>query len=220
MIRISKRLTAIAELVEDNLSIIDIGCDHGLLDIYLTKKYNNIKIIANDINENALKNAKDNISKYKIKNIETRLGNGLDVVSKDEIDTIIISGLGAHTIVGVLNNNIEKLENVNSMIIQSNNNLDFLREKITKLGFYIENEKLVEEKDIIYTIIKFKKGKIKYNQKQLLLGPILLEEKNKLFMKKCKLEKEKLELILKNVPKNKRFYRYKVSKKIRIYNSI
>ena len=62
MIRISKRLTAIAELVEDNLSIIDIGCDHGLLDIYLTKKYNNIKIIANDINENALKNAKDNIS--------------------------------------------------------------------------------------------------------------------------------------------------------------
>ena len=103
-------------------------------------------------------------------------------------------------------------------VVHLNNMLVVIRSP--ELGFYIENEKLVEEKDIIYTIIKFKKGKIKYNQKQLLLGPILLEEKNKLFVKKCKLEKEKLELILKNVPKNKRFYRYKVSKKIRIYNSI
>lgn len=220
MIKISKRLTTIAELVEDNLNIVDIGCDHGLLDIYLTKKYKNVKIIANDINESALKNAKDNISKYKAKNIETRLGNGLDVVNKNEIDTIIISGLGAHTIVGVLSNNLEKLENVNNMIIQSNNNLDFLREKVIKLGFCIENEKLVEEKGIIYTIIKFKKGKIKYNKKQLLLGPILLEEKNKLFIKKCRLDKEKLELILKNVPKNNRIYRYKLKRKIKIYNSI
>ena len=40
MIKISKRLASIASYVEDDASLIDIGCDHGLLDIYLyqTKK--------------------------------------------------------------------------------------------------------------------------------------------------------------------------------------
>lgn len=220
MIKLSKRLDEIAKLVSDNTKIIDIGCDHGLLDIYLIQKLNNIKIIASDVNENALKNAKENIKKYKVKNIETRLGNGLDVVSKDEINTIIISGMGAHSIVSILYNNVEKLEKVDNIIIQSNNNHDFLREKITKLNYYIKEEILIEEKNIIYTIIKFSKGNKKYNKKQLLLGPILSQEKSEIFLKKCKIESEKLKLTLKMVPKNKRLYRYKLKKKIKIYETI
>ena len=35
MIKISKRLEAISGLVPNNSKVIDIGCDHGLLDIYL-----------------------------------------------------------------------------------------------------------------------------------------------------------------------------------------
>ena len=35
MIKISKRLEAISSLVPVNSNIIDIGCDHALLDIYL-----------------------------------------------------------------------------------------------------------------------------------------------------------------------------------------
>lgn len=220
MIKLSKRLDEIAKLVSDNTKIIDIGCDHGLLDIYLIQKLNNIKIIASDVNENALKSAKENIKKYKVKNIETRLGNGLDVVSKDEINTIIISGMGAHSIVSILYNNVEKLEKVDNIIIQSNNNHDFLREKITKLNYYIKEEILIEEKNIIYTIIKFSKGNKKYNKKQLLLGPILSQEKSEIFLKKCKIESEKLKLTLKMVPKNKRLYRYKLKKKIKIYETI
>ena len=35
MIKISKRLEAISSLVPINSNVIDIGCDHALLDIYL-----------------------------------------------------------------------------------------------------------------------------------------------------------------------------------------
>ena len=35
MIKISERLKSISEFIEDNTNILDIGCDHGLLDIYL-----------------------------------------------------------------------------------------------------------------------------------------------------------------------------------------
>ena len=54
MIKLSSRLKAIAELVPDRSNIVDIGCDHGLLDIYLTQSKKNITIIASDINQNAL----------------------------------------------------------------------------------------------------------------------------------------------------------------------
>ena len=108
MINISKRLEAISNLVPNNSRIIDIGCDHGLLDIYLYQHNISKKIICTDINQNALNNAILNIKKNKLeKHIETRLGNGLEVLNdEDDIDTIIISGMGSHTIVGILKNNI------------------------------------------------------------------------------------------------------------------
>ena len=46
--------------------MVDIGCDHGLLDIYLVQTNKNIKVIASDINKNALSNAIKNIKKYKL----------------------------------------------------------------------------------------------------------------------------------------------------------
>ena len=58
MNKISKRLELIASFIPDNSKVIDIGCDHGLLDIYLYQNKKNISIIASDINEQALNNAK------------------------------------------------------------------------------------------------------------------------------------------------------------------
>ena len=59
MIKLSNRLAAIASLVPLKSSVIDIGCDHALLDIYLYQNKQVEKIIASDINENALNNAKE-----------------------------------------------------------------------------------------------------------------------------------------------------------------
>ena len=53
--QIRKRLKAIASLVEKGSKVIDVGCDHALLDIYLTL-YNSNECIASDINKNAYDN--------------------------------------------------------------------------------------------------------------------------------------------------------------------
>ena len=135
MIKLSKRLETVANYISDNAKVVDIGCDHGLLDIYLAQNRKNITIIASDINENALNNAISNIKKYNLeKIINCRISNGLDNILKEEIDTIVMSGMGAHTIVGILYNNRKKLKYVKNIIIQSNNNIDFLRYKVVKLG--------------------------------------------------------------------------------------
>ena len=168
MIKISKRLEAISSLIPNNSKVIDIGCDHGLLGIYLLEKKISTKVIASDINENALKNAKKNIRKSKLENtIETRLGNGLDTLKEsDNIDTIIISGMGAHTAIGILKNNLNKLKKINTIIVQSNTKIEFLRKELTKLNYLIADEILIEDNKKTYTIIKFIKGKQKYTKKE------------------------------------------------------
>ena len=219
MIKLSKRLEAISSLIPNNSKIIDIGCDHGLLDIYLFQKKISKNIIASDINENALNNAKENIKKNKLENfIETRLGNGLDTLKEiDDIDTVIISGMGAHTVVGILKNNLHKLTKINTIVIQSNTKIEFLRKEVTKLNYLIEDELLIEDNKKIYTIIKFIKGKKKYSKKELFFGPILLKNNTQLFQENNKLELKKLELLLKVLPKGKIIDRYKIKKKIRMY---
>ena len=221
MNKLSKRLEVVASFVNDNSKVIDIGCDHGLLSIYLVNKYKNIKVIASDVNENALSSAITNIKKEKLENrIETRLGSGLDVVDANEIDTIVIAGMGANTIVGILKYSTSKLSNVNNIIIQSNTDLYFLRKNVTSLGYYIEDEILVEDKNIIYIVIKFTKGKKRYNYKELYLGPVLITKNDDLFKKKCNKELTTLKLILKNINSGHYLYKLKIKRNIKILEDV
>lgn len=221
MIKLSPRLKQIAEYINDNSNMVDIGCDHGLLDIYLIQNKKNIKIIASDVNQNALNNAKNNIKKCKLEDkITTILSNGLDSIDITNIDTIVIAGMGSHTIVGILYNNLKKLKNVDRLILQSNNDLDFLRYKVTKIGYYIVKEELVRDAGIIYTIIEFRKGYRFYNKKQLYFGPCLLKERNSLFKEKCKTELKKLEQFYPLIPKNHYHHKYKTYWKMKILKNI
>lgn len=217
MIKLSKRLLSIANLVNDNSKVVDIGCDHGLVSIYLAMNKQNISIIASDINQNALDNAIKNINKYHLEDkIKVCLSNGLDNIN-DEIDTIIISGMGGHTIVDILTNNQEKLHTVNNIIIQSNNDIEYVRRKIVKLGYYIKKEELILDKNIYYTIILFTKGKKKYTNKEYYFGPILLKENSKIFIERKNKEYTKLVNIKNNIPKRKLLIRLKILKELHMY---
>lgn len=221
MNKLSKRLKAIANFVDDNTKVIDIGCDHGLLSIYLAKNRSNIKVIASDVNEKALNNAISNIKKEHLEDkIETRLGSGLEVVSSNEIDTVIIAGMGAKTIIGILKYSLDKLTSINNIIVQSNTDLYFLRKNIIHLGFYIADEELVQDKNIIYTVIKFSKGKKKYSYKELYLGPILLLKNNDLFKAKNIKESNTMKLILKNITKGHYLYKLKIKRNIKLLDQI
>ena len=217
MIKLSKRLLSIANLVDDNSKVVDIGCDHGLVSIYLAMNKQNISIIASDINQNALDNAIKNINKYHLEDkIKVCLSNGLDNIN-DEIDTIIISGMGGHTIVDILTNNQEKLHTVNNIIIQSNNDIEYVRRKIVKLGYCISKEELILDKNIYYTVILFTKGKKKYTNKEYYFGPILLKENSKIFIEKKNKEYTKLVNIKNNIPKRKLLIRLKILKELHMY---
>ena len=179
--KISERLKAISDYIEETDRLIDIGCDHAILDIYLCEIYKNINIIASDIHEGALNQSKSNIEKHNlVERIETRLGDGLTVVNPSEFDTIVISGMGFHNIKKILSNK-PKMIDYPKIVIQCNTDVVKLRKFVIKLGYQITREKLVMDNDIIYTVIEFKKGEEKYNYDQIYFGPRILENKDELF---------------------------------------
>lgn len=222
MINLSSRLKLISEFVPLNSKVMDIGCDHGLLDIYLYQNKIVKKIIASDINFSALNNAIENIKANKLeKEIETRLSDGLkNIHPEDEIDTLVIAGMGSNTIVNMLKKDIKKLDKIKTIIIQSNTKLEFLRSEIVKLNYYIADEAIVEDNKKIYIVIKFIKGRRKYTKKELYFGPILLSTKSLVFQKYTKDNLKKLQCILSSVPKNKILLRYKIKKEIHLYQDI
>lgn len=216
MIKLSKRLEIIASNIDKEDKVVDIGCDHGYLSIYLKAIKGNNVVIATDINENALNMAKKNINKNSIP-IETRLGNGLDVIKHNEVDTIIISGMGGNTILNILKKN--KLKYIKKIVIQSNTDIPLIRKYINKLGYIIKNEQLIIDKNKYYIIITFTKGHHKYTKKEIYFGPILLQENSDLFNEKKAFELDKLEKILKKIPNKKIITKYRLKKLIKLYKN-
>lgn len=199
--KISKRLIEISNLIEDNSNIIDVGCDHALLDIYLFKNKKNVKIIASDIKEGPLEQAKRNISKFKYP-IRVKLGSGLDPIEED-IDTVVIAGMGGDTIIDILQKGKDKLKNVKKMILSPQSEWKRIRECMVSLGFYIEDEKLIEDGNKYYLIIKVAKGIKKYSDKELEYGPLLLKEKSSIFIDFYSKELNAKKNVIKNIPKIK-----------------
>ena len=100
--KLSKRLQVVASFIPDNSSLLDVGCDHALLDIFLMQTKKNIQIMASDINPNPLKIAKDNLLKYNFQNqITLKQMDGIKEIPQN-IDTIVIAGMGGILITNIL----------------------------------------------------------------------------------------------------------------------
>lgn len=214
--KINNRLKKIGDLVEANSFCLDVGCDHALLDIYLVKRNKNIKAIASDIAEGPVETAKQNIKKERLEGkIEVRLGNGLDTYS-DEVNTIIISGMGGRNMIGIFKNHPEVLKKVDTIILSPNNYQIDVKKFLTKNNFLIADEEFVKDKKFIYQIIVFKKGKKHYSKKELFFGPVFLKKKGQLFKEYYTREMVSREILLKLLPKNYFYKRFITKREIKM----
>lgn len=219
-VKLNSRLMAVANFVERERSIIDVGCDHALLSIYFVQNLNPKKVIASDIKEGPLVHARENIHRYQVENqIMVKLGVGIETIEED-IDTIIISGMGGLNMIGILKYHPEKYESVDTIILSPNSDTDKVRKEICKLGFYIKQESLVKENNIIYPIILFQRGKRRYCYRDYLFGPYLIKHRDPLLMEHLLKEREKKERLLKSLPKKYYAKRWQLKKELHTISKI
>ena len=214
--KINDRLKKIGDLVEANSFCLDVGCDHAFLDIYLVQRGENIKAIASDVKEGPLNHARENINKYHLEDkIECRLGNGLDTYS-DYVDTIIISGLGGRSMIGIFKSHLEVLKKVNTIILSPNNYQEDVKRFLCKHHFYLSNEELVKEGKFIYQILVFSRGKKRYSRREYFFGPVLLEKKGLLFEEYYQRELKSREILLQILPKSYRWKKFLTKREIKM----
>lgn len=218
-VKLNHRLETVASCVEKNTNVIDIGCDHALLDIYLIQNNRCNYIIASDNKIGPVNQATANVKKYNIDKIKIKLGNGVEPI-EDNIDTIIISGMGGLNIVGILKYHTKLYKQVDTLILSPNSDAEILRKEVSNLGFHITNEKLVKENNIVYQVIVFKRGKKHYTRSELLFGPILINNKSELFMEYIKNNKQAKETLLKILPKKYYRKRFRLKKDIKLINKL
>ncbi len=194
----SERLLTIASLVDKEDVVIDVGCDHGYLSIYLKENKLCKNVYASDVNKNALNNAAYNIEKKNL-DIETFLSDGLNNIPV-KFNTAVIAGMGTETILHILDSE----KRPDKLILASHNEYYKLRKEINKLGYKIAKEVVVYEKGHYYVILKCIKGKQKLRYQELKFGLSnnldyynYLMQKNKELIKKVPLFK-KIKLIKDN----------------------
>ena len=154
MYKLSERLKVIAGLVSEAASVVDIGADHGYLSIFIEKTKSPKKIIAADINEKPLLSAKRNIEKTGAKSIETRLSDGLAKIQPDEVDTVIIAGMGGEVISGIIDRAEWLKDSRYTLLLQPMTSATNLRRYLAENGFDIVYEQAVKDAGKIYSVIK------------------------------------------------------------------
>ena len=197
MMELSKRLTWILSKMDKCDVIMDVGTDHGYIPIELIRRNIANKVIASDINKEPLKKAKINISLEGLSNkINLRLGGGLEPLNNNEVQGILIAGMGGNLIRDILKNDISKVKNIDYLILQPAQNPEVLREYSYTGNYEVIEEDICLDEGKYYELFKVK---YKENNSSKLedifyeVSPILLNKKSEVFKEylKEKIEKYK-----------------------------
>ena len=151
---LGERLNAIEALIPKGVRVADIGTDHGHLPISLIRSGKCRRVIACDIREKPLENARKNIEKTATKGIELRLGDGLSPLSPDDADYIVIAGMGGEVIAGILAAASWIKSEKYTLLLQPMTSADALRKYLSENLFKIESETAVKDAGKLYTVIK------------------------------------------------------------------
>lgn len=180
--KLSERLMSIANFVPKNSIVADIGTDHGYIPAYLIENKISKKVIGTDISKGSLDKIIEYIKELRFEDkIDTRLGDGLEVIKPYEVDTVIIAGMGGLLIRDILENHRKVSDSIIDFILQPMVAQKELREYLIENNFEIIGEELVKEENKYYEIIHARKGKSLIEKEVYYeISPILIRNKHPL----------------------------------------
>lgn len=195
-----KRLMDIINLIDKGKKVIDIGTDHGLVPLYLAKNGISDDILATDISEKSLEKLKLALDEDTKKIIRTKVTDGFKNIEKAHNQIAIIAGMGANTIMDIIEVSIDFAKNLDYMILASNINTEKLRIFLSENDFEIINDFLTYENDKYYDIIKtsYKKGK-KLSLAETYYGKDDIKNKSKLLEEKLGMDYKKNKTFKKDI---------------------
>ena len=156
---ISKRLLCCASMVQPGSRVADIGTDHGYLGIYLLQSGAARHVIACDLRKDPLENARRNAKLFGVDGaMELRLSDGLEKILPDEVDTVVMAGMGGDLIQKILSQCPWRKREGLQFILQPQSAGNVLRRWLCEDGFEIQREEPVQDGHFLYTVMELRQG--------------------------------------------------------------
>ena len=156
---ISKRLLCCASMVQSGSRVADIGTDHGYLGIYLLQSGAARHVIACDLRKDPLENARRNAKLFGVDGeMELRLSDGLEKIRPDEVDTVVMAGMGGDLIQRILSQCPWRKREGLQFILQPQSAGNVLRRWLCEDGFEIQREEPVQDGHFLYTVMDIRQG--------------------------------------------------------------
>lgn len=143
------RLKAVAEQVRGADSIADIGSDHGKLPVFALAEGYVKRAIATDVSPKSLEKAEILAEKVGV-DLITRVGDGLSVIGENEVDCVVIAGMGGLEIIKILQNAPFKYD---KYLLLPHNKAYELRMFLAENGYGVQRDILVKEGKFFYNLI-------------------------------------------------------------------
>lgn len=190
--QLSKRLAKVGEFVPSQARLADIGSDHAYLPVRLMLAKKISYAVCGEVVKGPYESALHQVTLQGLAdNITVRLADGLFAIEpSDKIDTVTICGMGGTLIKQILLEGKERITGEELLILQPNVGEATLRKYLVANGYSIIAEEILEENKKIYEIIVAKKlvQPMSLNEAQYLFGPLLMQEKSPVFIKKWQRE--------------------------------
>ena len=186
-IKLSKRLQAVADFVPAGARLADIGSDHAFLPTYLVQAGKIDFAVAGEVVAGPFQIAQNHVKEASLhNNIYVKLANGLAAVDlADQVDTIVIAGMGGILIADILEQGLDKLAPVKRLILQPNNHESVLRQWLFEHNFAIQAEQIILEAGKFYEMMVAEPAQnlTGLSKTDLAFGPYLSKEKSPVFQK-------------------------------------
>ena len=150
-----KRLQAIADQIVPCEVFADVGCDHGIVGLYVAERGLAARICECDISDDSLNKARSLVGER----AEYFSGDGFAPLTEKNVtvDQAVIAGMGGELIIKIL----EKCPNKPRLILGAQKNADKLRRYLVSHGYRIDRDFMVEDGGKFYDVIVAVEGEDK-----------------------------------------------------------
>jgi tRNA (adenine22-N1)-methyltransferase len=153
-VKLKGRLKLIYDMIPQCDILCDIGTDHALIPAYALLNKRCRRAIATDIGKGPLVRAEQTLKAYNLQSMmDLRLGNGLEVISMDEADVIVIAGMGGVLITELLGDQLDKAKKAKRIILQPMYAQEVVRPFLWQNGFTVTDEALTREGRKLYQVL-------------------------------------------------------------------
>ena len=151
---LSPRLACIADYIPTGAALADVGSDHAYLPIHLLREGKIVRAIASDISQPCIVRARANALRYRVPSsmLDVRLSDGLKNIAPDEVDTIVIAGMGGETIADILTA-VPWVNQGKLLILHPASKAPHLRRWCMENGLGVVDERIVREGHRLYPIL-------------------------------------------------------------------